>query len=359
MAITGALTLLVAGRIMKMVDTRIIITLCITFIALLYIAQSFFTAVWQFYISFGLIGILYVIPIGLAPTVLLANWFDKQLGLVMGIALGISGFGGMVFNPIISSFITNLGWKTSYQLTGLILVICILPFSIFVFKFRPDPAKGELPYGYSSEQQTAKEQDKQDDQGLTAKQAYHTPTFFLLALVSVILQIVAGIVQHISSHEVSQGLSLAQGALVVSGIMLGAALGKISIGILLDHLNPNLIIIAYSVIGLTGWGLIAQTASATLAIFAGVLAGIGQGVLLVALPWVIRKSFGSKDYSEILSIISMFGSVASAIAVTAHGAVFDITGSYIPSLTANVIFYIIAALSMVIAYIRRPFKIAQ
>ena len=32
-------------------------------------------------------GILYVIPISLAPSVLLANWFESKLGMVMGIAL--------------------------------------------------------------------------------------------------------------------------------------------------------------------------------------------------------------------------------------------------------------------------------
>lgn len=109
----------------------------------LFLAQSFFNAVWQFYISFALMGILYIIPISLAPSVLLANWFESKLGMVMGIALGLSGIGGTIFNPVVSWFITNLGWQTSYRLTALILVICILPFSLLVFKFRPDEAKGE------------------------------------------------------------------------------------------------------------------------------------------------------------------------------------------------------------------------
>lgn len=99
MAIAGAVTMLFAGKVMKMLDSRILISVCIAGVAALFLAQSFFNAVWQFYISFALMGILYVIPISLAPSVLLANWFESKLGMVMGIALGLSGIGGTIFNP--------------------------------------------------------------------------------------------------------------------------------------------------------------------------------------------------------------------------------------------------------------------
>ena len=171
-----------------------------------------------------------------------------------------------------------------------------------------------------------------------------------------LLQIVAALVQHVSSHEIAHGLTLEQGALVVSGIMFGAAIGKATIGILLDYLKPELTIVIYSAIGLAGWGLMAVATTPTPAIAAGFMAGLGQGVVLVALPWVIRKSFGQRDYSEIPSIVSMFGAVASAIAVTAHGAVFDATGSYVPSLVGNMALYVVAAACMVIGFRMRPFK---
>ena len=243
MAIAGAVTMLFAGKVMKMLDSRILISVCIAGVAALFLAQSFFNAVWQFYISFALMGILYVIPISLAPSVLLANWFESKLGMVMGIALGLSGIGGTIFNPVVSWFITNLGWQTSYRLTALILVICILPFSLLVFKFRPDEAKGEQAYGHSVSAAVADDAQAAGElPGIESKKAYRTPTFVLLVLVSVLLQIVAALVQHVSSHEIAHGLTLEQGALVVSGIMFGAAIGKATIGILLDYLKPELTI---------------------------------------------------------------------------------------------------------------------
>ena len=50
------------------------------------------------------------------------------------------------------------------------------------------------------------------------------------------------------------------------------------------------------------------------------------------------------------------GSPSSAIAVTAHGAVFDAAGSYVPSLVGNMALYVVAAACMVIGFRMRPFK---
>ena len=66
--------------------------------------------------------------------------------------------------------------------------------------------------------------------------------------------------------------------------MFGAAIGKATIGILLDYLKPELTIVIYSAIGLAGWGLMAVATTPTPAIAAGFMAGLGQGVVLVALP---------------------------------------------------------------------------
>ena len=52
----------------------------------------------------------------------------------------------------------------------------------------------------------------------------------------------------------------------------------------------------------------------------------------------------------------MIASIASAVAVTAHGAVFDATGSYVPSLFGNVALYVVAAICMIVGFRMRPFR---
>lgn len=253
MAIAAMPTTLLAGNIMKRIDSRVLISVCVVVCSLLFLAQSFFTQLWQFYISFALMGVAYVIPITLAPSVLLANWFEDKLGLAMGIALGVSGIGGMVFNPVVSSWITNFGWRTSYRVTALVLAICILPFAMFAFKFHPDQDKGECAYGHTVNADAAKTEQDGELPGLSLKQAAKTRSFALLVILAVLLQSVAALVQHVSGMEVARGLTLEQGSLVVSGIMLGAAVGKATIGILLDRVKTEVVIALYASLGLCGW----------------------------------------------------------------------------------------------------------
>ncbi|AKV56209.1 permease [Bifidobacterium actinocoloniiforme DSM 22766] len=365
MNLTGAATMLFSGKLMKRVDSRLLLSVCIGVCAIIFFCQSFFTSLWQFYVSFALIGVAYVIPITLAPSVLLSNWFEQQLGLVMGVALGLSGLGGMVFNPVVSSWIANLGWRPAYRMTALLLAVCILPFSIFVLRFMPNPAKGETMYEASpasaeadagSNAPKGELQDPSSIPGIEAKKAYRTPTFMLLIACYVLLQWATGMVQHVSGYEQSRGLTLQEGAFAVSGIMLGAAIGKATIGILLDRLKTELVLALYSVVGLAGWALMMFLVTPTPAAISGFLAGLGQGVLLVALPWLARQSFGQRDYAEILSILTMSGVLSVALANTINGTIFDLAGSYIPALAINVICYVLALAAAIAAYRLRPLR---
>ncbi|WEV65535.1 MFS transporter [Bifidobacterium sp. ESL0764] len=375
----GALTMLVAGRVMRRVDSRLLISGCVVVCSVVFFLGSYFTSLWQFYVAFVVLGVAYVIPVSLAPSVLLSNWFEQKVGMVMGIALGLSGIGGTIFNPIVSSWISDFGWRTSYKLTALVLAVCILPFSLLVLKFLPDASRGEFAYGHqialSSASNPAKNGKKQagksnerceeagiiDDAessdalaGMSAHDAYRTLTFVLLAVISVLLQFTSGLVQHVSGYEQTRGLSLTQGALVVSGIMLGAALGKASIGMALDRFKVELVLAGYSLVGLAGWLLMMLIASPTPATVFGFLAGLGQGVVLVAVPWLVRRCFGPRDYAEIFSGVQVAGTMALALSATVHGAVFDMAGTYLPSLLSAVVFFAIAALGMPAAYRLRP-----
>lgn len=88
----------------------------------------------------------------------------------------------------------------------------------------------------------------------------------------------------------------------------------------------------------------------------GFMAGLNQSIVLVALSWIIRKSFDQRDYSEILSIVSMFGAAISATVVTTRGAVFDAIDSYVPLLIGNMVLYMAVAACMAIGSRMHPFK---
>ncbi|MBA1435268.1 MFS transporter [Bombilactobacillus bombi] len=341
--IACAITLLFAGKIMEKVNVKWLLTVCYMVVGLGFISLAFAKNIQQFYIVWTIIGIMQPFALTLSIPVLLGNWFKKYLGTVMGIALGLSAIGGSLFNPIISNIITNLGWRAGWIFEGIITLVTILPFTLFVIRYKP--TGNVKPYGYEEVESVS--DSNSEWEGVDIKQALKTPMFYLISFAMIALQWVAGLVQHVSPYVVSIKLPLTTGAAVVSGIMLGAAVGKASIGWFLDHFNNKIVIIVYSCFGILGWSSLMFFRALSLLVSSGFILGLGQGIMLVSLPYFIRKQFGAKDYNNILSIISMMGNFATAIAVSVDGKIFDITGSYNLPLTTNSILYILGGSAVV------------
>ena len=309
----AAITLLFAGKIMTKLNLRWLLTFCFATIGLSMLSLSVAQSLTHFYIAWIIIGICQPIAITLSIPVL--------LGTVMGIALGVSAFGGTIFNPIIGDIITNFGWRGGFICEGLLILGILVPAAVFL---REKPNEKHHAYGKVKNIP----EKVLETTGISLKAALKTPVFYALAFAMLALQFVSGSVQHISGHITSQGLPLTIGAAVVSGVMLGAAAGKISIGFMLDRFNTRLTLLIYSLFGLLGWsGEIFFKTSLPLIASAFIL-GLGQGVCLVALPYLIREEFGAKDYSTILSVINMTGAFAMSASVYLNGLLFDTTGSY-------------------------------
>ena len=336
----AAISLLFAGKVMKKVNLRWLLTACFSIIAISMLTLAAALSLTHFYIAWIIIGICQPIAITLSIPVLLSNWFNQKLGTVMGISLGLSAFGGTIFNPIIADIITKFGWRGGFIAEGLLIGLILMPLAASI---RPNPDEKHPAYGT-----TTKSESNSLLNGITLKEALHQPVFYALAFAMLALQFVSGSVQHISGHITNLGISPVLAASVVSGVMIGAAVGKISIGYFLDKLSPILVLLVYSLFGILGWsGQIFLTNSTLLTISAFIL-GLGQGVCLVALPYLIQKQFGEKDYSNILSVINMLGAFAMSLSVYLVGLFFDQTHSYNLGWTINVIAYILSFIAIFI-----------
>lgn len=336
----AAISLLFAGKVMKKVNLRWLLTACFSIIAISMLTLAEAHSLTHFYIAWIIIGICQPIAITLSIPVLLSNWFNQKLGTVMGISLGLSAFGGTIFNPIIADIITKFGWRGGFIAEGLLIGLILMPLAASI---RPNPDEKHPAYGT-----TTKSESNSLLNGITLKEALHQPVFYALAFAMLALQFVSGSVQHISGHITNLGISPVLAASVVSGVMIGAAVGKISIGYFLDKLSTILVLLVYSLFGILGWsGQIFLTNSTLLTISAFIL-GLGQGVCLVALPYLIQKQFGEKDYSNILSVINMLGAFAMSLSVYLVGLFFDQTHSYNLGWTINVIAYILSFIAIFI-----------
>ncbi|KRM38128.1 major facilitator superfamily permease [Lactobacillus hamsteri DSM 5661 = JCM 6256] len=344
----AAITLLFAGKIMEKVNLRWLLTGCFSLIAISMLSLSVAHSLIHFYIAWIIIGICQPIAITLSIPVLLSKWFNEKLGTVMGISLGLSAFGGTIFNPIIAEIINKTGWRGGFIGEGLILGLILIPLAISI---KPKPDDKHPAFGKAISDDSEKILS-----GMTLKNALHTPVFYALAFAMLALQFVSGSVQHISGHITNIGISPIVAATVVSGVMIGAAVGKISIGYMLDKFNARLVLFIYSILGIIGWSGLVVLRDSKLLIASAFVLGLGQGVCLVALPYLIRQEFGEKDYSNILSVINMLGAFAMSASVYLVGLFFDQTGSYNMGWIINAVAYALSFIAMMMTLKKKNAK---
>jgi MFS family permease len=338
--ICSAISMAVFSRFSHRIRLRPTLIGCIGICAVGFLLCSRAYALWQFYLAFAVMGLAYVIPITLMPPILLAAWFPTHFGTVLGITGCLSGLGGAIFNPLISHVIASYGWRSAYLLTGVMLMVLLLPCS---YLLKPYP-HGKLDTASAPNAKPA--HDTRTKSGHLIGML-RSPAFLLLSAAMILLQIVSGINQHIPAYGISIGLTLTQAAWVVTARMIGASVGKLAIGSALDRVRPQFAITLFAAIGTTGWFSLLFGANLEAAITASFLVGIGQCLLMIALPWSIRRVFPGDDYARALSVINATGQLTVAIATTVHGLIFDMTGGYGASLTLNVLLYVLAAIAII------------
>lgn len=327
-------TLPVAGKLLAARDARVVLSVATALCGLGMFGMASCQEVWQFY----LVGI--VLGVGVAPLIYLAvptlinAWCVKRVGFFVGLCMAFTGIGGVIFNPIGTAIIQSSpeGWRQAYLVFGIIILVGTLPFTLFVVRGKPAD-KGLLPYG-------AGEKDAADadgaatvgTQGVSAADAMRTPAFWAIVAFCGLITLNQTVYQFLSSYALSFSNSLpqiaAESGVVASAAMGGQAIGKVFLGSVSDHsVRLGAICgIAGGVVGvLLMWGIPSVLALLLVGAFCF---GVVYAMTTVETPLLVRSVFGSADYANIYSRVSMVGSLMSAVAAVFWSLVIDSAGGY-------------------------------
>ena len=320
------LTLPVAGRLMSKIDLRVVLSACVVLCSMGLIGMSRGNSMPWFYAMGVVLGIGVAPLIYLSVPALINAWCVKQVGFFVGLCMAFTGIGGVIFNPIGTSLIQSgpEGWRTAYLVFGIITLVGTLPFTLLVVRSKPED-KGLAPYGAGGRSQMV--QASVDTTGVPASRAMKTPAFFALAVFCGIITLNQTIYQFLASYASSFEATLptiaAASGVVASAAMAGQAIGKVVLGIINDK-SVRLGIFFGLGCGVAGvllmWFLPSTLALLLVGAF---LFGVVYAMTTVQTPLLVRSVFGSTDYTNIYSRISMVGSLMSAVAAVFWSFVID------------------------------------
>jgi len=188
--------------------------------------------------------------------------------------------------------------------------------------------KGLLPYGAGEEDEAAKNDASPDQvKGVPAAVAMKTPAFYALAVFCGVITLNQTIYQFLASYATSFADTLpaiaAASGVVASAAMAGQAIGKVVLGVINDK-SVRLGIFFGLGCGVLGVVLMWFFPSPLMMLLVGAfLFGVVYAMTTVQTPLLVRSVFGSADYTNIYSRISMVGSLMSAVAAVFWSFVID------------------------------------
>ncbi len=326
-------TLPVAGRLLAKRDARLVLSICVALCGLGMFGMAACQAIWQFYIVGAVLGVGVAPLIYLAVPTLINAWCQKRVGFFVGLCMAFTGIGGVIFNPIGTSIIQSgpEGWRAAYSIFALIILVGTLPFTLFVVRSTPAD-KGLLPYG--AEEAAAEEGAKgaSEATGIMAADAMHSPAFWAIVAFCGLITLNQTVYQFLSGYAQSFAATLpeiaAASGVVASAAMGGQAIGKVFLGTVSDR-SVKLGAICGIAAGVAGilimWGFPSVLALLLVGAF---LFGVVYAMTTVETPLLVRSVFGSKDYANIYSRVSMVGSLMSAVAAVFWSLIIDSPGGY-------------------------------
>ncbi|MFJ7696638.1 MFS transporter [Lysinibacillus fusiformis] len=350
MALVSMVVCPIAGKLMRKMDIRIYLTLFSILGATSYIGFSFATNIVHFYIFAVLMGAALAGAAIIPSPVLITNWFNEKRGLCLGIALSGSGLGGVILSPITNWLITDFGWRMSYLMTGIAMLVIIVPFTLFIIRFSPAD-KGLLPFGEMKSQNSV----TNIVDGVTQKEAFKSVSFWALCIAIVVGGIVVnGMIINLGPYLTDIGGTAKQAALLLS---LGSAMvivGKLLVGRLYDQLGIMIMLVFICGSALVSFVFVLHAILTIPGILYSIFTGFGATAVTVTPAFLTSSLFGEKEFSAKFGTVSLFSSLGAAITPIVSGAIYNINHSYILLINVLMILSIVLFALFLLAIKTKP-----
>ena len=343
-----AITIPIMGRILPKFDVRITLTIAYLVCVGSWALNSQWTELWQFWGGAIFTGLGGAFVFAQAMPIITGNWFAKNKGTIIGTVYMVSAGIAAAIAPIGAAVIQAYGWRTAYLILAAISAVCVLPFTLFVFRFKPEDM-GMKPMWYDPNAEDSTAVGGANTPGMMCNKAMKTAAFWLLFIVGGLVTLYGGFTKNVAPAAVSWGYDAMFGALLTSIIALYRYFSPVA-GFLADRIGAVKAMMIWFVVIACGFlGMIFFNANQALVTAAVVCLAFQSSMQNTFMPTITRQIFGSKDYSKIFSTIAMGFSIIGAFGTPIVGFFYDMAGNYETSFWFGIIITIVAASLVLLA----------
>ena len=244
------------------------------------------------------------IGIGIFPLSYLrvvSSWFDKRLGLAIGIANAGIGIGGAVIPLVIGTLIVQQGWRAGF--VGLaVLVALTLPIAFFFIREKPgtEPRKGKA----------------QSVPGVDFKEAARSRQFKLLVGIFMLLGVInTALIVYQIPMLIDAGVTPQRAAVVQATFGIFVIVGRLLTGLLIDYISAALVMCVLALGGTIACVLYAYGVTGDVVFLCAALLGMVLGAEFDVLSYLLKRYFGMRSFGKLYGVIFavfQFGAGAGA-----------------------------------------------
>jgi MFS family permease len=317
---------LVAGAVIDRLGARVVILAGLGLVGTSLVLMGFMTKLWH-YEALCITDVLgYVLAGPIANQVLVTHWFEACRGRAMGYAYLGLGLGGVVAPLLVNYLIRNFGWRHSFEILGILIMLVCIPVGIGVTRSSPADL-GLLPDG--ADHSALIHNGPATANAFEVNTAIRSRNFWLiLAGSTLVVGAIGAVTQHFILFAKDQGYSTAIASRFFTGLLAASLGGRVLVGYLADRFRKkNTMALFYCVLSLSTLLLGVSHRPAMIWGFV-VLFGFSMGADYMLIPLVTAECFGTASLGKILALIIMGYSLGQWGAPWIAGRMFDERHSY-------------------------------
>jgi OFA family oxalate/formate antiporter-like MFS transporter len=313
------------------------------------ILLSFTQSLLMFYlsilfISFGAGGCASVVTM-----TAVAIWFNKNVGLALGVMACGFGAGGLII-PLIVYLIDAFGWRSTLVILGVGMWFLGIPLALIV-RDRPEEiglsAEGSItelsrPPG----QKDGSEKTREIFLEIIKERSF----LYLVIAETVRLMAVNAVVTHLMPYLSIIGMSRTASGAVAAALPLVSIVGRLGFGWWGDRFDKRIVWATTFFFMSSGVFAFCYVQSFWVLLLFVLLFAPGFGGGMVLRGAILQKYFGMASFGKMLGIMLGFGSIGGIIGPTLAGWAFDTLGSY------NSVWYGLSAISGVTIFLIMKIK---
>ncbi len=259
---------------------------------------------------------------------LVSSWFNRRLGLALGITLAGVGVGGAFWSVTAQWLIDHCGWRDAYLCIAAFIALVTVPLlALFV---QETPAARGLAVDGEDSSGGVRAEALAARTGMTLWEAAGTSRYWVMLgaffLVGLSLQSIAF---HLVPLLKSRGVSAQLASRAQAAMWMAVVFGRISSGWFIDRFFAPRVAQSYLLAPILGIGALALGVSGIQVFIAVMLVGLALGGESDVIAYLVRRYFGLRHYSRIYgTFFAAYGSAAAFGPQAAAWAVDHLAGGY-------------------------------